>query len=110
MASPFQSFGSTRKHKTADEMAVELVTDACERYAVLRAEATQREKDAEPPAEWTVEAQECMTTIDALLRGRHRRAVLPIVIRFFPEILTPATASEAELAAAMQATANQEPS
>lgn len=91
-----------------DDMAAELARETCESYKELRDAARQAEEQAEPPHHWNDAAAECMQTLEALLKGRHRRVVLPIILEFFPELMTPATATEQELAAAMRATAGKQ--
>lgn len=108
----FESFNGGRaqreaEQRTNDERAIELATETCERYRELRAEALQAEANAESPVEWHAEAAECMRTLDALMRGRHRPVVQRVLLEYFPELLTPATATEQELAAAMAATASK---
>jgi hypothetical protein len=82
------------QRQTAEEMASDLAVDTCLRYKEMRAEALQAEANAELPAAWSPEAKECMDTLEALLKGRHRWVVLPIVLEHFPELVRPATPQE----------------
>lgn len=84
---------------TADEMAADLAMETIEQILNRREEAKQRELDCEPPLEATEADKQCYETLDALMKGRHRAVVLPLVLEAFPELITPAKlGAEAERA------------
>lgn len=101
-SSPFRSFGNAHiiKPPTADEMAADLATETCQRIKELRAEALAREQACEPPLPATDESRGLQATLDALMKGRHRWIAVPIILEHFPELVTPAEATEEQIAAA----------
>lgn len=102
MSRPFQSFGALeiRKSPTRDEMAAELATETCENYKALRAAAKSAEEACEPSHAWNDQAAEYWQTLEALMKGRHRWIAVPIILEHFPELLTKAQATQAEIDAA----------
>lgn len=92
--SVFKSFSNVpivdNRPPTADEMAADLAMETIEGILNQREEAKQRELDCEPPLEATEEDKQRYETLEALLKGRHRAVVLPLVLEAFPELITPA--------------------
>ena len=74
----FRSFGPVailnqpEKPLTKEEMAADLMAETCDTYKALRAEAMAAEQECDPSKPWNPQAQECMDTIEALLKGPHR--------------------------------------
>lgn len=91
---PFRRFRNVPAPRTADQMAADLAAETCRRLQALRAEALAAEQRADEPMRESAEQAECYTTLDALLRGRHRRVVVPVLLEHFPELLRPQTAQE----------------
>jgi hypothetical protein len=86
---------------TQEEMAADLAMETIEHILNRREEAKQREIDCEPPLEATEEDQQAYATLDALMQGRHRHIVAPLILEAFPELITPAKlGDEAEQAEA----------
>lgn len=100
MGKPFRSFGNIpilnqpEAPTTPEEMAADLMAETCERYKALRAEAIAAEQECDPSKPWNPQAQECMDTIEALLKGRHRWVCVPVLLEHFPELVRPATEDE----------------
>lgn len=88
MSRDFLSFTRRQQEQTAVQMATELARETIEDYKALRAEAVAAEKACEESKEWNDRANECIQTLDALMRGRHRDVVRPIVLTEFPEIVS----------------------
>lgn len=90
----FRSFGNVpivdNAPPTAEEMAQDLAIETIEGILNQREEAKRRERECEPPLEATEEDKQRYETIEALLKGRHRAMVLPLVLEAFPELITPA--------------------
>lgn len=85
------------RYSAADMMARQLCLDTIENIKAWRHEAieavnagqTDDTLTEEQRALWTEREKltaEGYTTIDALMKGRHREAVLPLVLEAFPEI------------------------
>jgi hypothetical protein len=87
MSNLFTSFTRRQQEQTGDQMASELARDTICEFKELRALAIQAEKDCEPSKDWDDKANECIQTLDALMRGRHAHIVKPIVLTEFPEIV-----------------------
>lgn len=99
MGSPFRSFGNVpivghEKPPTKAEMAADLAEETILRWKELRAEAKAVEEAAELPLAWSPEAQECIDTLEALLKGPHRWVVVPVLVELMPEFAVPPTDEE----------------
>lgn len=102
MGNPFRSFGNVPivgaadkpKPVTKEAMAAELAEDTCLRWKELRAEAIAAEQACEPSKPWNREAQECVDTLEALLKGPHRWVVIPVILELCPEFAVPPSDEE----------------
>lgn len=101
MASPFRSIrndvplvNQPTPRQSKDEMAADLMEETCLRYKALREAAIAAEQECEPSTPWNPESQECMDTIEALLKGRHRWVCVPVLLEHFPELVVPASDAE----------------
>ena len=85
----FRSFSNVPivKPQSKPEMAAELAAETCERLKELKAEALEREANAEPPMDATQEQKDCYTTLEALMKGPHRWCVAPVLLEHFPELV-----------------------
>ena len=99
----FRSFVNDEPVVTASQMAEDLARETCETLVRLRAEAVAREQAAEPPMLATDEQAECYRTLEALLKGRHRRVVLPVMLSLLPDLSRPTNAAERAAVEAMLA-------
>ncbi len=61
--------------------------DTIEAILNQREVAKARERACELPLPWTPHDQERVDTLEALLKGRHRDAVLPLILEAFPELV-----------------------
>lgn len=98
---PFRSFNNlpiVGQAPSAAEMAADLCREMAEVIQAARLEATRRELACEPPLPTTAEHRGAYAALEALVKGRHRAVVLPILFEEFPELLTPATVTAEELA------------
>lgn len=112
MANAFRSFPSTvpllnqpEQPPSAEEMAANLAEETCEKLKAMKAAALEAEQNAEEPLPPSAEQAECYKTLDALMQGRHKWVVTPIILEHFPELLRPPT--EMEKQAVEQYLANQ---
>ena len=83
----FQTLQQPRAPRTADEAAMQMATEAIEAIKERRQLANEREIACEPSLEWSPEDQEQRDVLEALLKGRHRPVVLPLILEAFPELL-----------------------
>lgn len=95
--------GASEKSLTREEMAADLMEETCLQYKALRAEALAAEQECDPSKPWSPQAQECMTTIEALCKGPHRWVCIPVLLEHFPELVRPATDEEKAAADAVSA-------
>lgn len=103
MAKPFRSFGNHQativgKAPSPAELAADLAREMAEVIQLARLEATRRELACEPPLPTTEDHKQAYAALEALVKGRHRAVVLPILFEEFPELLTPAQMTAEELA------------
>lgn len=93
--SVFTSFNKPRPEKsvrgTADDMAYNMALDAIAHIKARRVEAVKAEQATEPSLPTTAEDKEQYEILDALMKGRHRHVVLPLILEAFPELVTPET-------------------
>ncbi len=85
----FRSFSNIPiiREPSPSERAADLALEVIERYKDLRDEAKQRELACEPPLEWSGAAQECVDTLEALMKGVHRHVVLQVMFEHLPEMV-----------------------
>ncbi len=108
---PFRSFQNVpvlnqpEAQPSAEQMAADLAEEACLKLKELRARALEAEANADEPMVESAEQIECYATLDALMKGRHKWVVTPIVLEHFPELTRPP--NEQEKAAVEQYLANQ---
>lgn len=69
------------------EMAADLAMDTIEGILNQREAAKAAEVACEPPLPWTPVDQERIDTLEALMKGRHRATVLPLILEAFPELV-----------------------
>lgn len=67
----------------AADLAMETIIDIKNQREVAKA----REEACEPPLPWTPQDQDRVDTLEALLKGRHRATVLPLILEAFPELV-----------------------
>lgn len=82
---------------TPEEMAADLAEETCLRFKALQAEVRALEEACEYSPDRTPEAQECMNTLEALMKGRHRWVVVPVVLEHLPELITPPNAKPSQV-------------
>lgn len=98
---PFRSFPSTvqllnqpEQPPSAEQMAADLAEETCLRLKELKAAALEAEQNADEPLVESAEQIECYKTLDALMQGRHKWIVVPVVLEHFPELIRPPTEME----------------
>lgn len=79
---------------SAEQMAADLAEETCLRLKELKAAALEAEQNADTPLMESPEQLECYKTLDALMQGRHKWVVVPIVLEHFPELTRPPTEME----------------
>lgn len=100
---PFRSFSNAvpivGKMPSPAEMAADLARDMIDVIKEARAEAKAREMACEPSLPTSAAHLEAYRTLEALLKGRHRGVVLPILFDELPEMIAPATMTAEEAVA-----------
>ena len=76
--------------QNSPEMALALAREHIEAIKERKAEAEAAERACEPMVETTPQDQEHYDVLEALLKGRHRPVILPLLLESFPELITPA--------------------
>lgn len=72
---------------TPDDLARDMALDAIERIKERRKAAQEREINCEESLEWLQEDADAYATLEALLKGRHRKVVLHELLTAFPELV-----------------------
>lgn len=86
----FKSFvnGQTRRFEpTADDLASELALEMIDRIKERRAAAHAKELACEPSEPWLDADKEAYDTLETLMKGRHRAAVVKLLFEHFPELV-----------------------
>ena len=79
-----------RPAQNSPEMAVTLAREHIAAIKARKVEAEAAERACEPMVEATPQDQEHYDVLEALLKGRHRPVILPLLLESFPELITPA--------------------
>lgn len=79
-----------RPAQNSSEMAIALAHEHIAAIKERKAEAEAAERACEPMIETTSQDQEHYDVLEALLKGRHRPVILPLLLESFPELITPA--------------------
>ena len=89
MSGKLFSFNTLQRQpaQNSTEMAREFALDIIAGIKERRAEAKARELACEPAEPWTPADQERIDALEALLKGRHRATVIPLILEHLPEIL-----------------------
>ena len=91
----FTSFNKPKPEKpvpgTAADMAYNMALDAIEGIKARRKAAYDAENNLQPSIETTAEDKERYEVLEALMKGRHRHIVVPLILEAFPELVTKET-------------------
>ena len=87
MSHVFRTITNPAPAQNSSEMATDLALEMIEGHKQRRLDAQQAEAECLPSLEWTPVDQERIDTLEALLKGRHRSVVLPLILEHFPEMI-----------------------
>lgn len=90
MSNPFRLLTNGQTHSfepTADDLASELALEMIERIKDRRVEAQQAEQQCDESVPWLQADQEAYDTLETLMKGRHRKVVVNLILTHFPELV-----------------------